>query len=167
MIVRYALDPFAKDSGYRLPRAPTMEDRQRAQQVRQDPSGCLWYSLEQGDELMLFTHATNAEKKWKRLGMLVKMFVRQADIRFVFTAHEMYMERRRKDQAEVVYGREARPVMNTSAAASSTIWISSGRRTASNVEEWRTEYGYGLPMSRMTPNGFALTDPSLVENWNV
>ena len=89
MIEKYSAEPYS-DLGYRLPRAMTREDRQRAQQVRQDPSGRLWYyRLDQGDEIMRFTHATKAEKKWKRMGILVKMFVRQADICITFTAYDM------------------------------------------------------------------------------
>ena len=116
MVERYALEPFAKDSGYRLPRAPTLEDRQRAQLVRQDPSGCFSYSLDQGDEMLRFAQATIPERKWKRMGILAKMFVRQADIGFTFTAHEIYMERRREAQIKFVmaeYGGHAGVVIGS------------------------------------------------------
>ena len=102
---------------------------------------------------MRFSQATKNERKWKRIGMLVKMFVRQVDISFTFTAHAIYMERRREAQIKFVLpecGGDARVVIGSDAPDVSTTRRSSGRRTSSHVDDWSSEYGYGLPVSRMT-----------------
>ena len=166
LVDQYSAEPYG-GLGYRQLWTMTREDRQRLRQVRENPSGCLCYSLDQGDDLMRMTYTTPGGKKWKRLGMLVKLFVRQADIGFLVTVHEMYIESRRQDMAEVVYGNQARPA--PACTEVTTAQRSSGRRTSSNVVDWSTEFGYGLPMSRMIPNSMRLTDPALrgfdVRDW--
>ena len=108
------------------------------------------------------TYTTPGERKWKRMGLLIKLFLRHADTGFVVTVHQMYVDRRQQDMALAVYGNQAQPTPASNGAI--PIRSSSGRRAASNVADWSTEFGYGLPISRKTPNGVALTDPYLQDS---
>ena len=93
---------FKKKSGYRAPRNLTTEDQQKIRRERTNYQSCPWYSLEKGQEIMKFTPTTKGARLWKRIGTRIKMFIGQADIAFLFIAHDMYMERRKDEHVEAI-----------------------------------------------------------------
>ena len=86
LVEQYQAEPFGAH-GFRHPMTMTREDRQRLRKVNGNPSACQWYNLARGDELECMTYTTLGERKWKRMGLLVKLFLRHADTGFVVMAH--------------------------------------------------------------------------------
>ena len=103
---------------------------------------------------------TTGEKRWKRMGMLARLFLRHAETWFVAMAQQMYPDRKLQDMARVVYGSSP----PTSQSSGDQARSPSGHRAVSKNQDWMKEFGYGLPMSRRLPNS-CIRDPDHRRQW--
>ena len=151
------LPSHAKRNGYRPTATLTSTDKQRMQRDKVHYMQVPWYNLTQGEEMNVFTATTEGARNWKRLATKARIFMRQADLAFLTTAHKMYMQRRDDYLAHALM--EALPP-GSQVTVETSSRRSSARRAPDNVLIWSIEYRYGLPMTRQRFSPYtAIWDP--------